>query len=122
MEIKSGWLFKKAESSWGWRKRWFVLYKSRLAYFSSPDARGVVKTIALNDPRVETVVEALPHELEFRINRCVRQFLLPTCRKVFVCKYILLSNRCVYVEREDKLAPPHCWFVCANPRTKVMTV
>jgi hypothetical protein len=35
----------------------------------SPDARGVVKTIALNDPRVETVVEALPHELEFRINR-----------------------------------------------------
>jgi len=34
VEIKSGWLFKKAESSWGWRKRWFVLYKSRLAYFS----------------------------------------------------------------------------------------
>ena len=76
VEIKSGWLFKKAESSWGWRKRWFVLYKSRLAYFSSPDARGVVKTIALNDPRVETVVEALPHELEFRINSYGRSFHL----------------------------------------------
>ena len=22
-EIKAGWLFKKAESSWGWRKRWY---------------------------------------------------------------------------------------------------
>jgi len=40
-------------------------------YIFSPDARGVVKTIALNDPRVETVVEALPHELEFRINRFI---------------------------------------------------
>ena len=76
VEIKSGWLFKKAESSWGWRKRWFVLYKSRLAYFSSPDARGVVKTIALNDPRVATVVEALQHELEFRINSYGRSFHL----------------------------------------------
>eukprot|EP00960_Hanusia_phi_P049356 759513-Hanusia_phi.AAC.3 len=60
----------------GWRKRWFVLYKSRLAYFSSPEARGVVKTIALNDPRVETVVEALPNELEFRINSYGRSFHL----------------------------------------------
>jgi len=76
VEIKSGWLFKKAESSWGWRKRWFVLYKSRLAYFSSPEARGVVKTIALNDPRVEAVVEALPNELEFRINSYGRSFHL----------------------------------------------
>jgi hypothetical protein len=76
VEIKSGWLFKKAESSWGWRKRWFVLYRSRLAYFSSPEARGVVKTIAMNDPRVAMVVEALPHELEFRINSYGRSFHL----------------------------------------------
>ena len=43
-EIKSGWLLKKAESSWGWRKRWFALYPGRLTYQvcpspSSPPAR-----------------------------------------------------------------------------------
>ncbi|KAJ1488662.1 hypothetical protein T484DRAFT_1782413, partial [Baffinella frigidus] len=73
-EIKAGWLFKKAESSWGWRKRWFVLYPSRLAYFSSPSARGVVKTIPLRDARVAMAVQVMPNDQEF----CVHSYgLLP---------------------------------------------
>jgi hypothetical protein len=31
-EVRGGWLLKKAESSWGWRRRWFVLYPGRLTY------------------------------------------------------------------------------------------
>jgi hypothetical protein len=31
-EVRSGWLLKKAESSWGWRRRWFVLHPGRLTY------------------------------------------------------------------------------------------
>ena len=76
-EVRSGWLLKKAESSWGWRRRWFVLHPGRLTYQvrspscalscvgcvgwgcaaedvgwqATPDGTGVVKTIPLHDPR-----------------------------------------------------------------------
>ena len=29
---RAGWLLKKAESSWGWRRRWFVLQSGGLTY------------------------------------------------------------------------------------------
>ena len=35
VEVRGGWLLKKAESSWGWRRRWFVLYPGRLTYQAS---------------------------------------------------------------------------------------
>ncbi len=31
-EVRGGWLLKKAESSWGWRRRWFILHPGRLTY------------------------------------------------------------------------------------------
>ena len=80
-EIKSGWLLKKAESSWGWRKRWFALYPGRLTYQASPDVNGVAKTIPLLDARQQggggvATVESLPSELEFRLHSFGRSFHL----------------------------------------------
>ena len=62
--IKSGWLHKKAATSWGWRKRWFILYPSSLHYCTSPDLKGIMKTISFSGMGS---VEAVPSEFEFKI-------------------------------------------------------
>lgn len=91
--VKAGYLYKRGEKRRTWKKRWFVLRSSRLAYYKNDKEYQLLRLIDLSDVHTVTAVELKRSQNGFGIVTPKRTFYIKAQDQVDMRDWITKLNQ-----------------------------
>lgn len=99
--VKAGYLYKKGEKRKTWKKRWFVLRSSRLAYYKNDKEYQLLRLIDMADVHTVTAVELKRNQNGFGIVTPKRTFYIKAADHADMLDWIAKLNNVKRVMAEQ---------------------